>query len=219
MKIIIVGCGRVGAALAQSMAANQHDVTVVDSNPTAFDRLGVSFRGRTVVGICFDRDVLLRAGIKSADAFAAVTSSDNANALAARIARDRFAVPRVIARIYDPQRRALYDKLGLETISSASWGAAQIERLLTAPEFQSVYSICDGEVQLVQVMVEDALNGRPASLLTQPDESIVVALTRASRTFIPKPDTVLQIGDIVMVGVKAEAMKHLKTIVTMKPEA
>lgn len=219
MKIIIVGCGRVGAALAQSMAANQHDVTVVDSNPTAFDRLGVSFRGRTVVGICFDRDVLLRAGIKSADAFAAVTSSDNANALAARIARDRFAVPRVIARIYDPQRRALYDKLGLETISSASWGAAQIERLLTAPEFQPVYSICDGEVQLVQVMVEDALNGRPASLLTQPDESIVVALTRASRTFIPKPDTVLQIGDIVMVGVKAEAMKHLKTIVTMKPEA
>jgi len=219
MKIIIVGCGRVGAALAQSMSANQHDVTVVDSNPAAFDRLGVSFRGRTVVGICFDRDVLIRAGIKTAEAFAAVTSSDNANALAARIARDRFAVPRVIARIYDPQRRALYDKLGLETISSASWGAAQIERLLTAPEFQSVYSICDGEVQLVQVMVEDALNGRPASLLTQPDESIVVALTRASRTFIPKPDTVLQIGDIVMVGVKAEAMKHLKSIVTMKPEA
>lgn len=219
MKIIIVGCGRVGAALAQSMAANQHEVTVVDSSPTAFDRLGRAFRGRTVVGICFDRDVLLRAGIKSADAFAAVTSSDNANALAARIARDRFAVPRVIARIYDPQRRALYDKLGLETISSASWGAAQIERLLTAPEFQSVYSICDGEVQLVQVMVEDALNGRPASLLAQPDESIVVALTRASRTFIPRPDTVLQIGDIVMVAVKAAAMKHLKSIVTMKPEA
>ncbi len=219
MKIIIVGCGRVGAAVAQSMSAAGHDVTVVDSDPAAFDRLGRSFRGRTVVGICFDRDVLIRAGIQSADAFAAVTSSDNANALAARIARDRFAVPRVIARLYDPQRRALYDKLGLQTISSASWGATQIERLLTAPEFQSVYSICDGDMQLVQVMVEEPLNGRPVSLLAQPDESVVVALTRASRTFIPKPDEVLQIGDIVMVAVKSEALKHLKSIVMMKPEA
>jgi trk system potassium uptake protein TrkA len=219
MKIIIVGCGRVGAAVAQSMSAAGHDVTVVDSDPTAFDRLGTSFRGRTVVGICFDRDVLIRAGIQSADAFAAVTSSDNANALAARIARDRFGVPRVIARLYDPQRRALYDKLGLQTISSASWGATQIERLLTAPEFQPVYSICDGDMQLVQVMVEEPLNGRPASLLAQPDESVVVALTRTSRTFIPKPDEVLQIGDIVMVAVKSEALKHLKSIVMMKPEA
>jgi trk system potassium uptake protein TrkA len=219
MKIIIVGCGRVGAELAQALARGGHEVTVVDVKPAAFDRLGTSFRGRTVVGVCFDRDVLIRAGIESADAFAAVTSSDNANALAARIARDKFAVPRVVARIYEPQRRALYEKLGLQTISSASWGATQIERLLTAQEFEPVYSICDGEMQIVQVMVEEALNGRPAGLLAQPDESVLIALTRTSLTFIPHADTVLQIGDIVMLGIKADALKHLKAIVMMKQEA
>ena len=218
MKIIIVGCGRVGAELAQALARGGHEVTVVDVKPAAFDRLGTSFRGRTVVGVCFDRDVLIRAGIESAEAFAAVTSSDNANALAARIARDKFAVPRVVARIYEPQRRALYEKLGLQTISSASWGAIQIERLLTAQEFEPVYSICDGDVQIVQVMVEEALNGRPAGLLAQPDESVLIALTRTSLTFIPHADTVLQIGDIVMLGIKADALKHLKAIVMMKQE-
>ena len=219
MKIIVVGCGRVGAELAQSLSHAGHDVTIVDVKASSFDRLGASFRGRTVVGVCFDRDVLIRAGIELADAFAAVTSSDNANALAARIARDKFAVPRVVARIYDPQRRALYDKLGLQTISSASWGATQIERLLTAQEFEPVYSICDGDVQIVQVMVEEALNGRPAGLLAQLDESVLISLTRASQTFSPRPETVLQIGDIVMLGIRASALKHLKAIVTMKQEA
>ena len=219
MKIIVVGCGRVGAELAQALARGGHEVTVVDVKPAAFDRLGTSFRGRTVVGVCFDRETLIRAGIESADAFAAVTSSDNANALAARVARDKFAVPRVVARIYDPQRRALYEKLGLQTISSASWGATQIERLLTAQEFEPVYSIGDGDVQIVQVMVEEALNGRPAGLLAQPDESVLIALTRTSLTFIPHADTVLQLGDIVMLGIRADALKHLKAIVMMKQEA
>ena len=219
MKIIIVGCGRVGAELAQSMSHAGHDVAIVDVKASAFDRLGTSFRGRTVIGVCFDRDVLIRAGIQSAEAFAAVTSSDNANALAARIARDKFAVPRVVARIYDPQRRALYDKLGLQTISSASWGATQIERLLTAQEFEPVYSICDGDVQIVQVMVEEALNGRPASLLAQPDESVLISITRNSQTFIPRADTVLELGDLVMLGIQATALKHLKSIVTMKQES
>jgi trk system potassium uptake protein len=219
MKIIIVGCGRVGAELAQSMSRAGHEVAIVDVKAAAFDRLGASFRGRTVVGVCFDRDALLRAGIESAEAFAAVTSSDNANALAARIARDKFAVPRVVARIYDPQRRALYDQLGLQTISSASWGAIQIERLLTAQEFEPVYSICDGGVQIVQVMVEEALNGRPASLLAPADESVLISVTRASQTFIPRADTGLQLGDIVMLGIRASALKHLKAIVTMKQEA
>ena len=219
MKIIVVGCGRVGAELAQSMSRANHDVTIVDVKASSFDRLGASFRGRTVIGVCFDRDALIRAGIETAEAFAAVTSSDNANALAARIARDKFAVPRVVARIYDPQRRALYDKLGLQTISSANWGATQIERLLTAREFEPVYSICDGDMQIVQVMVEEAMNGRPASLLAQPDESVLISVTRNSRTFIPRADTVLELGDIVMLGVRAGALKHLKSIVTLKQEA
>lgn len=219
MKIIIVGCGRVGVALAHSMSNAGHEVAVVDVKPKAFDKLGSAFRGQTVQGVCFDRDVLVRAGIESADAFAAVTSSDNANALAARVARDRFNVPRVVARIYDPQRRALYERLGLQTISTATWGATQIERLLIAPEMESVVSICEGEVQVVQIMVEEKLNGRPASLLARAEESTLVAVTRASRTFIPAPDLQLQIGDIVMLAVRTEAVKHIKSIVTMKQEA
>lgn len=218
MKILIVGCGRVGAELAQSLSA-EHEVTIVDERTDSFDRLGTSFRGRTVVGVCFDRDVLIRAGIESAEALAAVTASDNANALTARIARDRFNVPRVVARIYDPQRRALYDKLGLQTISSASWGATQIERLLVAQEFEPVHTMCAGDIQIIQVMVEEQLNGRPVSLLAQPDESVVISVTRTSQTFIPRADTVLQIGDIVMLGIKTESAKHLKSIVTMKREA
>jgi trk system potassium uptake protein TrkA len=219
MKIIIVGCGRVGVALAQSMSNAGHEVAVVDVKPSAFDRLGTSFKGRLVQGICFDRDVLLRAGIETADAFAAVTSSDNANALAARVARDRFNVARVVARIFDPQRRALYERLGLRTVSTATWGAVQIERLLTSPEMESLHSICDGEVQIVQVMVEDALNGRPASLLARPDESTLIAITRASRTFLPASDVQLQIGDIVMLAVRTEALKHISAIVKMRQEA
>lgn len=219
MKIIIVGCGRVGVALAQSMSAAGHEVSVVDIKPKAFDRLGTAFKGRTVQGVCFDRDVLIRAGIESADAFAAVTSSDNANALAARIARDRFNVGRVVARIFDPQRRALYERLGLRTVSTATWGATQIERLLTSPEMESLYSVCDGEIQIVQIMVEDALNGRPVSLLARPDESTLIAITRASRTFVPASDAQLQIGDIVVLAVRTEALKHISAIVKMRQEA
>lgn len=135
MKVIVVGCGRVGAALALSLQ-NEHQVTVIDPDAEAFDRLGADFQGRCLEGDPLDREVLLRSGIETAEALAAVTSSDNVNAIAARIARGLFGVERVVARVYNPRRSPVYEKLNLQTVSSSTWGAERIEELLTRPDLR-----------------------------------------------------------------------------------
>jgi trk system potassium uptake protein len=135
MKIVIVGCGRVGAALASMMAKDQHDVTIIDQNSEAFERLGQDFKGRikTVVGDGIDEDVLRRAGLDEADAFASVTNGDNRNIMAAQIAKYRFHVPRVICRIYDPIRMETYKGLGLDSISPTVVGAKLLRDELLRP--------------------------------------------------------------------------------------
>jgi len=134
MRLVIVGCGRVGALLGRVMSAEGHAVIIVDKNADAFKRLGREFHGETVVGVGFDRDVLRAAGIERADAFAAVTNGDNSNYIAASVARDVFQVPQVVARIYDPQREAIYRELGIRTISSTSWAVNTLKRILTSSE-------------------------------------------------------------------------------------
>lgn len=133
MKIIVVGCGRVGAELALTLQA-EHEVAVVDSRPEAFDRLGHAFAGRSVQGDGMDREALVRAGIETADALAAVTASDNVNAIVARIASAIFHVPRVAARLYNPHRAPVYEKLGIQTVSSSTWGAQRLTELLARPD-------------------------------------------------------------------------------------
>jgi trk system potassium uptake protein len=130
MKIVIVGCGRVGAMVARMMSEGGHDVTVVDSNPSAFNRLGAQFRGEMVLGNGIDEDVLRRAGIEQADGFASLTNGDNRNIMAAQIAREIFKVPMVITRIYDPIREDVYRELGLHTICPTLAGARQIHSML-----------------------------------------------------------------------------------------
>jgi trk/ktr system potassium uptake protein len=130
MRVVILGCGRMGAHLAKLLAAGHHEVTVVDSDGAAFSRLGVAFPGRLVVGTGIDEDVLRQAGIEQADAFVAVTNWDNTNVMAAQVARDIFGVPRVICRIYDPLREAIYQELGLQTICPTLWGVNRIQELL-----------------------------------------------------------------------------------------
>jgi trk system potassium uptake protein TrkA len=132
MKIVILGCGRMGAHLAGILAGEHHAVTVVDSNSAAFARLGSDFPGRLVVGTGIDEDVLRRAGIEQTDAFVAVTNWDNTNVMAAQVARDIFGVPRVICRIYDPLREAIYQELGLQTICPTLWGVNRIQELLAS---------------------------------------------------------------------------------------
>src|SRR5574341_883313 len=139
-QIIVVGCGRVGRELALSVFRKGHSVAVVDVNPSAFDRLGSEFRGRTGQGDGFAEDVLKRAGIETADAVAAVTTSDSVNIVVARVARDLYHIPHGVARVYNPRRAPIYEKLGLQTIASSSWGAQRIEQLILHPGLQSVYS-------------------------------------------------------------------------------
>ena len=153
MKVIIMGCGRVGEQLARLMSEEGHDIAVIDYDAAALARLGPDFKGRRVKGVGFDREVLLRAGIEQTDAFAATSSSDNANIVAARIARNIFHVPRVVARLFDPRRAEIYQRLGLVTISSTTWGAERIRELLTHAQLDSVRSFGGGEVAMLEIEV------------------------------------------------------------------
>src|SRR5512139_1762646 len=136
MKIIIIGCGRMGSGLARAMSLRGHAVTVVDRDPAAFERLGPTFKGQTVVGIGFDREVLLKAGIDRADGLAALTESDEANVVAARLASQVFHIPRVVARLYDPRKAEIYKRLGLRTIAPVAWGIARAADLLSHSQLE-----------------------------------------------------------------------------------
>ena len=204
MRILIIGCGRVGAGLAQTMLLRGHSVVVVDKDPLAFERLGSGFKGQTVIGVGFDRDVLLKAGIERADGLAAVTASDETNVLIGRIAQQIFRVPRVIARLYDVRQAEIYRRLGLPTIAPTSWGINRIADMLLYSPLDAVYSLGAGEVELVEIQVPQTLVGRLARDLTLPGEIHVVAITRDGKTFLPTPGATLQKGD----------MLHLATLTT-----
>jgi trk/ktr system potassium uptake protein len=209
MNIIIVGCGRVGVELALSLHQN-HMVSVIDRNAPSFDRLGLHFSGRTVQGHAMDRTSLERAGIETADALAAVTSSDNVNAIVARIARDIFHVNRVVARIYNPRRTPIYEKLNLQTVSSSSWGAHRIEQLLVHPGMQSVSSAGNGEVQVYELTVPSEWNGHKISELVPMEYAIPVALARNGKGILPHGEIMLASQDILQVSSTPEGVKILR---------
>lgn len=216
MKIIVVGCGRLGASLARALSEGGHEVTVVDVEPTAFDQLGTTFRGRMVEGVAFDRDVLTRAGIEEAEGFAATTSNDNANALAAHMARSFFKVPRVVARVYNPSRLPLYERLKLQTVVSVSWGVRQIEYLLTSPEQQAVMAVGNHEVEIIQIIIPERLNGIALERFTLGGYANPVTLTHMGVTALPAPDMRLISGDVLMLAVMTEALPRLTALVQGK---
>lgn len=209
MKVIIMGCGRVGEQVSRLLAEEGHAVTVIDYAAAALERLGPGFKGRTVKGVGFDRNVLVRAGIEQADAFAATSSSDNANIVAARIAHNVFHVPKVVARLFDPRRAEIYRRLGLVTISSTIWGAERIHELLTHTDLDPVLTFGSGEVSLLSVEAPPHWVGRTVQQLTVPGEIIVAALTRANQAFIPASGTAVQSGDIIHLAVLAEALERV----------
>ena len=212
MKAIIMGCGRVGEQLARLMADEGHQVTVIDSDPNSLDRLGPDFKGEKIIGIGFDRKVLLRAGIEHADAFAATSSSDNANIISARIARNIFHVPRVIARLYDPRRAGIYRRLGLLTISSTTWGAERIRELLTVAELDPLMNFGSGEVAVVSIETPPHLVGRMVRDLTVPMEISVAAITREGRAFIPTMGSEFRPDDQIHLVILASAMERVKSL-------
>ncbi|MBI1794331.1 MAG: TrkA family potassium uptake protein [Chloroflexi bacterium] len=212
MNVIIVGCGRVGVELALSLHQN-HLVTVIDPKPHSFDRLGLHFSGRTIQGEGLNQDTLQRAEIETAQALAAVTSSDNVNAIVARIARDIYHVGRVVARVYNPRRAPIYDKLGIQTVSSSSWGAHRMEQVLIHPGLQSVGSAGNGEVQLFEMTVPPEWSGRKVTDLLPVEHLVPVTLARGGCGILPRMDTILEADDILQVSATTEGAKILRGLV------
>jgi trk system potassium uptake protein TrkA len=212
MRAIIVGCGRVGSLLAQLLEQEDHQVVMVDKNPGAFRRLYPGFRGQTVTGVGFDRDTLRAAGIERADSFAAVTSGDNSNFVAATVARDTFRVPTVVARIYDPQREQIYRRLGIRTISSTSWGAQKIKRLLIGADLHGRAELGNGEVELIEARISSLLAGRSVRDLALPGEALVYTIVRGGHAFVPTLGAVLEEGDIVHLSVDRGAIDKLEAM-------
>ena len=212
MNVIIMGCGRVGEQVSRLMDEEGHQVVVIDSDPAALARLGPNFRGRAVQGVGFDRKVLLDAGIESADAFAAASSSDNANIVAARIARQIFRVPRVVARLYDPRRAEIYQRLGLMTISSTTWGAERIRELLLHTELDPQFTFGHGEVCVISLDAPPQLVGRSVKVIIVPGEVSVGAITRRSQAFIPLSGTEILEGDTIHLLILASAMDRFKAL-------
>jgi len=216
MRMIVIGCGRVGAGLARTLIQRGYMVTVVDKNPDTFGRLGPTFKGQTIEGIGFDRDVLAEAGIERADGLAAVTSSDEANVVIAQLARQVFRVPRVVARLYDPRQAEIYTRLGLQTIAPVTWGIDRIADLLTHSWLDAVLSLGGGEVDIVEAEVPPLLVGRMVNDLTISGEISVVAIVRNGKAFLPTLGTVFTAGDMVHLAVMSTSAERLNTMLALR---
>lgn len=216
MKLIIIGCGRVGAGLAQTLSQRGHAVTVVDKDSLTFERLGSTFKGQTVNGGGFDREVLLQTGIERADGLAAVTGSDEVNIVTARLARQMFRVPRVVARLYDPRKAEVYQRLGLQTINPVTWGINRIAELLCYSHLDTILSLGSGEVDLVEVEVPPLLVGRRVTEVTLSGETQVVAISRGGKTFLPTLGTVFQERDLLHLAVLATSADRLKALLSLQ---
>lgn len=208
MRVIILGCGRIGAGLAQRLARSGHAVTVVDPAPASLARLPAAFRGRLVAGDVLDRRVLEEAAIEGQDALAAVTPSDDVNVVVARLARLVFHVPRVVARVYSPRAAEVYQRLGIQTVCTSTWGISRIAELLSYSELAPVASL-GGGVDLVEALAPPLLAGRPLGAITRPGEIEVVAISRGGKTFLPLPGARLEAGDTLHLVVVASAAEHL----------
>jgi trk system potassium uptake protein TrkA len=210
MKLIVVGCGRVGAELAHRLSQRNHQVVVIDQSEAAFQNLPADFKGRVVEGQAMSKDVLRRAGISDADGLAAVTSSDSINAVVAHIAREEYNVRSVVVRNFNSRWRSMHEAFGLQVVSSSSWGAQRIEELLYQQETRTVFSAGNGEVELYEFMVRPELEGRPLGDLLPEEGCVVAALSRAGRAVIPDPDFLLKEGDAVLVSATLDGSEDLR---------
>jgi trk system potassium uptake protein TrkA len=190
-----MGCGRVGSRLARNLDELGHSVAVIDQLTNSFSRLGSSFEGKTVQGIGFDRDALLAAGIEEAQAFAAVSSGDNSNIVAARVAREKFNVERVVARIYDPRRAAIYARLGIPTVATVAWTTEQMMRHLLPGDPAQMWTDDTGAVVMHRVDLNRTWYGRRAEDLTFGLPTRVAMIYREGGVIVPTADSVLQEGD------------------------
>lgn len=211
MNIVILGCGRVGARLAQLLEAEGHHVTIIDKDRTAFGRLE-NFKGTRVLGNGIDVDLLKKAGIEKAHAFAAVTNGDNTNLMSAQVAQKIFNIPKVVCRVYDPKRAGIYYELGLQTVCSTTVGARMLRNFLTGPTLLRTYHLGDASVQAVEVKIGPGAVGKMLSELEIPKVFSISAVVRKGTVFIPEKTERLQENDQIFGAVKVESIEKLKTI-------
>src|SRR5436190_157635 len=213
-----MGCGRVGSTIAHSLEAAGQSVAVVDQDAGSFRRLGPDFRGRQVTGVGFDRDTLIEAGIEQADAFAAVSSGDNSNIISARVARETFGVENVVARIYDPRRAEVYQRLGIPTVATVRWTADQMLRRLLPEGPAPLWRDPTGEVVLAEVQIDPKWVGAKISALEDAAQTRVSFLNRMGEALVPAADTVIQDGDVVHVMAASAEMERINDAVSKRPE-
>jgi trk system potassium uptake protein TrkA len=213
-----MGCGRVGSSLATELEAAGHSVAIIDQSREAFRRLGPDFKGRTISGVGFDQDTLLEAGIESADAFAAVSNGDNSNILAARVARETYGVANVVARIYDPGRAEIYQRLGIPTVATVIWATDQILRRLVPEGSRSEWRDASGAVQLCEMHPHKDWFGMAITELEAATGARVAFITRLGQGLIPDPHSVLQEGDLLHVTVRDEDISKVEEILARSPE-
>jgi trk system potassium uptake protein TrkA len=218
VHVVIMGCGRVGSTLAHMLEARGHSVAVVDQNAEAFRRLGAGFAGRRVTGVGFDRDTLTEAGIEQAQAFAAVSSGDNSNILSARVARETFGVDNVAARIYDPRRAEIYQRLGIPTVATVRWTADQMLRRLLPQGSQPEWRDPSGTVRLAEVHVGEHWVGERLTRLEELSGARVAFVTRFGEGVLPAADTVVQEGDLFHVVMRESGAERVEKVFATGPE-
>ncbi|MEX2290191.1 MAG: TrkA family potassium uptake protein [Mycobacteriales bacterium] len=219
MHVVIMGCGRVGSALARELEDLGHSVAVIDRDAGAFRRLSADFAGIQVLGVGFDRDTLLEAGIDRAHAFAAVSSGDNSNIIAARVARETFGLDNVVARIYDARRAAVYQKLGIPTVATVRWTADQVIRRLLPQGEATEWRDPSGRIVLAELAYHPAWVGQRVPRLEEATGARVALLTRLGDGMLPHAQTVLQEGDLLHVMVQGDRVEEVVAVLAAAPQA
>jgi len=213
-----MGCGRVGSTLARSLEDRNHTVSVIDNNPDAFRRLGPSFNGDKITGYGFDQAVLTKAGIQRADAFAAVSSGDNSNIIAARVARETFGIDQVVARIYDPGRAEVYQRLGITTVATVKWTADQVLRRILPAGAEPDFRDPSGTIRVDQIPVPGVWIGHRTVDLQAQSRSRIAWIDRLGEGMLPTRDTVIQEGDLLHLVIREENAAHAYTVIERGPE-
>ena len=218
VHIVIMGCGRVGSSLARILDLRGHSVAVIDRDEAAFRRLGTDFKGQQVVGIGFDRNTLISARVPEAHAFAAVSSGDNSNIIAARVAREQFGVETVVARIYDPKRAQVYERLGIPTVATVPWTTDRLLRAIIPDGLVSEWRDPSGSVTVVQVPYHPGWLGRPLTRLEDALDIRTAFVVRFGAGLIPDSQTVLQQGDLLYATVLTTDLTRLAEAADVVPE-
>ena len=213
-----MGCGRVGSTLARSLEDRNHTVSIIDTEPDAFRRLGPGFNGDKIPGMGFDQEVLEKAGIRRADAFAAVSSGDNSNIIAARVARETFGIQQVVARIYDPGRAEVYQRLGITTVATVKWTADQVLRRLLPAGAEPDFRDPSGTIRLDQIPATESWIGHRTVMFQEQSQCRIAWIDRLGEGMLPQRDSVIQEGDVLHVVMREENATHAYKVIERGPE-